>query len=330
MQSPSSYRRKKHVAILGGGFCGVASALELLKQGASVDLLDGNGVGSGASGVALGLLHPFVGARCRLNWQGEQGMMATLNLLSQAAAKLQDKELYRRVSLLRIATDEQQFKIWQGSAALYSSLKIYQENGLDGITVSDCYLIDCKRYLNGLFALCSDYGHFSFIRRNIQDLSELQSYDAILVAAGAATPALVPNLKTATNAIKGQILQLHTDGEEISLPTPCGIKAFLLPSNRQGKWYLGATYERTFASSEPDLKTAKRLLLDPMVESLPCLASARVVDCKSGIRLSAQSHQPFVEQVGLKTIAAAGLGSKGLLYHGLVAQRACSALLSIV
>ena len=78
------------VAVVGGGFAGVAAAFRTLEEanarGRAVELtlIDARGVGGGASGVAAGLLHPYT-PRGRTIWRGEEGAARARRLLDAAA-----------------------------------------------------------------------------------------------------------------------------------------------------------------------------------------------------------------------------------------------------
>ena len=67
------------VAVIGAGFCGLAVVWNLLNQlfqpNLEVTLFDKTAIGSGASGVAAGLLHPYAGAHAKLNWRGKEAWM---------------------------------------------------------------------------------------------------------------------------------------------------------------------------------------------------------------------------------------------------------------
>ena len=89
----------RHIAIVGAGFAGVATAYHVFRQVADahaeatadgktvapvrVTLIDEKGVAGGASGVAAGLLHPYT-PRGKIIWRGTEGVAATLELVEAA------------------------------------------------------------------------------------------------------------------------------------------------------------------------------------------------------------------------------------------------------
>ena len=64
----------KTIAIIGAGLAGLAVAYHILNknQNCTVTLFDQKGIAAGASGIAAGLLHPFVGARSKRNFEADE------------------------------------------------------------------------------------------------------------------------------------------------------------------------------------------------------------------------------------------------------------------
>ena len=79
--------QNKNVAIVGGGFAGVAAAY-ILSQNARVTLFDAIGIGAGASGASTGLLHPYAGEKGRRSWEADSAMEASKELLTVAAREM--------------------------------------------------------------------------------------------------------------------------------------------------------------------------------------------------------------------------------------------------
>src|SRR5262245_29809957 len=101
------------IAIVGGGFCGVAVAWYLLNHfppfpNLRLHLFDSKGIGRGASGIAAGLLHPFAGAHAKLNWRAFEGIRATQDLLKVASFTLQQRVTANNKGILRLALNEEQ------------------------------------------------------------------------------------------------------------------------------------------------------------------------------------------------------------------------------
>lgn len=60
----------------------------------------------------------------------------------------------------------------------------------------------------------------------------------------------------------------------------------------------------------------------PRIETfLPACTDYEVLECKSGVRVSGKaSYTPIVEKKDDKTWVVSGMGSRGLLYHALMAE----------
>jgi len=89
---------------------------------------------------------------------------------------------------------------------------------------------------------------------------------------------------------------------------------------------LGSTYEREFTDEKPCMETAQNLLR----EKLHTYAKeATILDCKAAVRVAVQGqYTPLVEKIAENTHVFTGLGSRGLLYHGLFGRALSQAILS--
>ncbi|KAL0055085.1 hypothetical protein WJX82_006839 [Trebouxia sp. C0006] len=111
----------KRYAIIGGGFAGAATAHYLAATASvvrpvTIHLYDIAGLGSGGSGAAGGLLHPF-SPKGKLLWQGQQAFETALELIAEAEAGAQqlsqqtgtaaDQFVWRQ-DILRPAADAKQ------------------------------------------------------------------------------------------------------------------------------------------------------------------------------------------------------------------------------
>ncbi len=101
-----------------------------------------------------------------------------------------------------------------------------------------------------------------------------------------------------------------TDKSEIS-------KGYMVHMGKDNFFSIGATYERKFSSSFPDIQTAKDLLQN----KLEPFTDRKIIGCKSGVRVCSKNHYfPIVERISDKVTVFTALGSRGLLYHGLLGR----------
>ena len=318
------------IAILGAGFCGLATALHLIKKGArDLVLFDPLGIGKGASGIAAGLLHPYAGARATKNLDADSGLTATLSLIQIAEAALNSPVITSK-GLFRPAVSSMQKKDFAETALLYPDVHWLTaetcklQYGLDqphpGIFIDSAITIDCEKYLEGMWKTASEAG-VSFEKKAIHSLEELHDFDRILITVGAAVKSLPELQNIKITPIKGQVLELDWPKERPPLSFPISSKAYLLRQPDGMKCIAGATFERNYLSEGPDLIVATNDILPKIQEIFPEINSAHITGCRSGIRASAARHQPLMTQVNQKSWILTGMGSKGLLYHALYAEK---------
>src|SRR5579871_5515020 len=134
------------IAIIGAGFAGLSLAWHLLNDPSHphVVLFDGKGVGGGASGIAPGLLHPYVGEHCRRNFMAEEGLAATNALL-----KISQNHVAEPVVLSEGVLRSPQDPIQEACLSSYPDV-ILSAPGKYLITSGKT--VNCKAYLQGLFS----------------------------------------------------------------------------------------------------------------------------------------------------------------------------------
>lgn len=109
------------IAIIGAGFCGLATAWHLLEEPGyryQVTIIDSMGIGEGASGVSAGLLHPYAGASAKLNRKGKEGYDAAFHLLNISSRALGRPVFSEDKGVLRLALTERQIHDFKKSNAL--------------------------------------------------------------------------------------------------------------------------------------------------------------------------------------------------------------------
>lgn len=317
------------VAILGAGLCGLAMAWNLAKTGNfQVTLFDPQGIGKGASGVAAGLLHPYTGARSRKNWRSTEGLEATLRLINVAESHLRST-VHTHHGLQRTALTKQQELDFSRCAKEHADVKwrtaeecqkaVPGTSHNPGIFIETAYVVDCEKYLEGLWLACAEHG-VQFQQQKIHSLKEVDSFDHVVVAMGAASNSLPELSHIAITPIKGQVLTLSWPENAALLPYPISSQAYLLMLPKEKRCIAGATFERDFEHEEPDEEYAKKNILPKIQAFFPEIDRAKVLTCRAGIRASTAHHHPLVINVGKGRWLLTGMGSKGLLYHALCAE----------
>lgn len=326
------------VAVIGAGFSGLAVAWHLLTHPSfsiqSLVLFDQKGIGGGASGIAAGLLHPFAGAHAKLNRFGREGMQATKELIQVAEKALKQPVAFEQ-GLLRPALNEEQCHDFKYCSQKYPDDAKWLESDAclalypyltqaPGVWFKDGITLHSMLYLQGLWQACSQLGAHLEIKK-ITSLDDLKEFDLKIFTLGAASGQFTTH---PLSLVKGQVLELAWPAELPVLPFPLNSQAYLLMEPNQKICLAGATFERGFNSEYPDQEKACLEILPKVEAVLPALKQCTVVNCYAGLRAVTPTHLPVIEQIGKQEWLLTGMGSKGLLYHALMAKQLVKQILS--
>jgi glycine/D-amino acid oxidase-like deaminating enzyme len=325
-----------HVAIIGAGFSGLAVAWYLLESHPDLHLtlFDSKGIGGGTSGMAAGLLHPFSGAHAKLNRMGREGMEATLDLL-QVASRALERPLFSSQPILRLALTSNQLNDFYACSEKYpadvewlSSEKC--QSLIPGITQAPGLLIHSaytvqSSYLDGLWQACKGKGA-QLEKQTIENLNDLKEFDLQIIATGAETKQFPECSHLSLTNVKGQILELQWPQELAPLPFPLNSHGYLLMNENRQTCLAGSTFEKQAIDSHPNIEIAKQDILPKVIAMMPALQSASIMNCYAGLRAVTPNHLPLIERIGEKQWVITGMGSKGLLYHALMAKRLAEAI----
>lgn len=304
-----------NIAIVGAGFAGLATAWQLV-QSHRVTLFDAVGIGGGASGIAAGLVHPYVGEQAKRSADADEALSDTLELLNIASAAL-GSPVYEASGMVRLALNGQQRADFFACALKYPDVQWLDPcppYAYPGIFIASALQVDCPGYLKGLFMACQGLG-LEFVVQKIENLRALDAFDLIILTTGA-DKLLCPQLPI--SQVKGQVLKLKWPKEVVKPPFPVNSKAYLIMQEND-TCLLGSTFEHTFSSPLPDMEMAKADLLPKIAPVYPELKE--VIECRAALRASTPTRKPLLSLVAPKCWVYAGLGSKGLLYHAFYAKR---------
>lgn len=313
------------VAIIGAGFSGLSVAWYLLNlSGCELTLFDSKGIGGGASGMAAGLMHPYVGEDGRRSFLADEGMQASLELIEAAEGAL-GQRVARREGVLRYTVSEEQNQSFLAHCELFDDIEPYGEHCFhfkSGVTV------DCPRYLEGLWQTLSARGT-QLIIQEVADLQELKGFDHIIVAAGAGISGFAELEGLKYSMLKGQVLHCRAP-EGLALPEKSLIcKGYVALTEQKGICHIGSTYERTYSDLLPDPGLAKSLLFPNIARLVPEIDKWEVLECKPALRVIRKGHYfPISAQISDSLWVLGAMGSRGLLYHGLVGKTLAAAVIS--
>lgn len=329
----------KNIAVIGGGFAGLATLYHLKKHfTGEFSLFDPRELGENASGISAGLLHAYAGAKGKLVRDGREGYAATLELL-EFAQRHTKKEVAQKKGFLRIALREEQKQFFLDSSKKYhEDLEWWEAEQCQqaisalsphpGIFIPSAYSIQTLHYLEGLWEGLRKEG-VNWVKKEVRSLKELDAYDLVIVAGGAFTREIKECQHLPINQIKGQIAELEWPADLPALPYPIGSKMYIIPNPSKGTCMVGATFERNFISKDPDEVVFRERLLPELQELLPSFKTPKIISIRSGLRASAPRHLPMIHQLSERHWVLTGFGSKGLLYHSLYAKRAVELTQSI-
>ena len=314
-------------AVVGQGCAGLASAYHLLRQHSlqfrnqsiHIDMYDAFGIGSGATGVAAGLLHPF-GVSGKLLWQGQPAYQKAVDLI-QAASKTHedDGRFWNKMGLFRPAKNEKQRRQFVKNIGLVGTrdhelLHAYcvgndgkaavSDDDVTGFYIPEGIVLDTKQYLEAIWSLCKKIArdsnssidiHCAAIQ-SLKDLHAHSAYDAIIIATGAA----INEIEEVRNALDLDLCHGYTV-EITSTDGPARCTSILgnpyIAYQGNNRAIVGATQTHGFTSlqaldvcmkkgiddSPEALATAEQLLAD--AQSIdPHLTDWSILSVRSGVR----------------------------------------------
>ncbi|MES2123026.1 MAG: FAD-binding oxidoreductase [Chlamydiota bacterium] len=313
-----------HVAILGAGFAGLSTAWHLLEGGAEVTVFDPKGIGGGASGIAAGLLHPYVGEQGRRTLFATEGMKASEFLFEVAQAHTEKKVVLSR-GIVRYTQEQEQEETFTSHIAAHGDVA---RVGDHQFLITSGMTVDCSAYLEGLWHAARKRGAH-LVEKAMTSLSQLGEYDQIVIAAGAGVWQLEECQGLPISAIKGQVLECKVPEQIPPFSQSCICKGYLAVSDRERICYIGSTYERQDLSEEAQPERVKRELFPKIALFFPEVEQLEVVGCKAAIRVGKKGHYaPTVKRVRPGVWVFTGLGSRGLLYHAYCGNFLARAILS--
>lgn len=330
------------IAILGAGFAGLATTWYLLhhSQGSvTVDLYDPLPIGGGTSGLSSGLLHLYAGKHAIKIKEGEKKLQRANQLFSEASRAIGGSCVLSK-GILRPAVTPSQIEDFKRAAEANDETEWWDKEkcegqvpGLEipsaggGLFIKQGLTIDVETYLQGLWKACALLGT-QFYQRAVINENELQHYDKVIFTTGSSIRDIKSLSALPVEGIKGQVLILQWPDYLPTLPFSLISEGYLTIGKDLKTCQAGATFERTFASPEPDLEIALPLIRKKIASFFPEINDFKVLECKAGVRAAGKNtHLPLMGRSNERVWFLTGLGSKGLLNHGYLGELLAQALL---
>ncbi len=331
------------IAILGGGFAGIAVAWHLFRelQGAArIDIFDPAPVVLGASRISMGILNPFMGKQARYAWKGEEAVQETHVLLTAAAQALQAPLILSKGLLRPALTEEaiQEFQVraqkypkealwWSSTECCHAIPGLYLQLHQGGLYFPQALTVSVDTYLSGLWRSVECHGA-QYLKMSALTEALVAEYDHFIMTIGAHSRSLQALAPLPITRIKGQILELEWPSSLPPLPMSLSGEGQIVMTQGNRSCLVGATYEKEFTTMDPDPEFARKEILKKITPFFPAIANAKTIDCRARMRAAAPNHLPLIGRINEKMWFLTGLGSKGLLYHGLAAHQLVRALLA--
>lgn len=311
-----------NIAIIGAGFSGLAASWYLAVAGHKVTVFDRGGIGFGASGIAAGLLHPFMPNKATLSWQALSGMQETLKLLKVANVSPMEgilrpcvnEELEKEFFSISQTFQETE---WWGAEKVRDTLPYLLPQ--PALFLKNGYVIDSKAYLEGLWKASLSLGA-TLVIQEIHSLSELSAFDQVIVTTGSSHIEETKHIPT--TCIKGQIIELSWDMPE-PLPFSLNSGAYVVMGKENRSCFVGATFERKFSTFEAEPEKARSELCVKVAAFSPQISKLPFIGCRAGVRSYTRNRLPLIVRLSERAWCLTGMGAKGLLYHALMAKKLC-------
>ncbi len=265
-----------------------------------------------ASSIAGGLMHPYPGEHCLRSKWATEGMEHS-RALFRVAEEAIGRPVYREGVLRRVQNDAQRARMQEHAKVFHDVEQIET----DAFWIPSAATVFSSLYLKGLKKAIAQRGA-NIISQTIQTLRELESFDTIILAVGAGICKFPECAHLPIQLVKGQIL--HCLGTKIPEKSVVS-KGYVAIAEDPHQCVVGSTYEH-IDSFQADIECATSLLVPQISLFFPAVQEFVISDCQAGVRVVRRgNYLPLVVQLNAKTWVVTALGSRGLLYHALLAKR---------
>jgi glycine/D-amino acid oxidase-like deaminating enzyme len=327
---------QKDFIIVGQGLAGTAVALNLLKQGASVMVMDGQKT-INASIAAAGMYHPMVFKQLTTCWLGQDALDFAEQFYPEQE-KIMGSTYFHPTPMLRVFGSAFEAQDWarKSTDPLFSELiesplqalpdKVIAPHG--AAYVKRAGWLDTSAYLSAAA---------SFLRNNHSYLEEQLEHEAIrttptgieykditakaIIFCEGHAGQMMPALNNAFSITCGDDLDVEIPDAE---PIMMNGGAYLIPRGNQ-IFRLGATYFRPpFSESE---EIGKAQLIQKLRKILDC--DIKVIRQMRAYRPNIKDRRPLIGGIAgkEKQYVFNGMGSKGVLHAPLLAAHFADHLL---
>ena len=323
--------------VVGAGLAGACAAAVLARAGPLV-VLDAVGPAAGASGAAAGLVHAFTGQRARRAAQATEARAALDRAADRAGVPVEASGVLRPAATARQASDFAAAARDAPAEASWLPPDAVAERwpgvtaALGALWIPGGGHVDVPALVRGLLAAAQRDGAdlrtdrltdwFEDPAGRVVAVADRESVAAerLVLCPGYGIAALPRLAGLPFGFVRGQTVTL-----DAALPAGAPAVAggvYVVPTRRGV--VVGATFEHTFSSLDPDPETSL-VLRERAAHLVPALAGAAVLDARVGVRVTVPAtvspdRRPRLEPLSERVWLFAGLGSRGLLTAPLLAE----------
>jgi glycine oxidase len=335
--------------VVGAGLAGMSIAVALIDSGWKVMLIDQNKLGSGSSGVPIGLINPAAAKQANLSWNAKACISATGELLERTRP-FSDRDFFKKSGVLRPSVDTATLEAFSTSLQRHNYpagwAKWMDRTEIDtfhpglnhsggALWINEGYTVDVSSYLSALCRLLQTSGVEVVLEMSLQTViwaNNSHKWDLLLtngrhiqathvVNATGSSTIDDPDWKwLPVHKIKGQ-MAVYTSNEVLAWKHAIAGRGYTAHLNGYD-WAVGSTFEHNYGDENPDEAGLK--YLESKVDSmLPNLRTQSTLQSQwAGIRMGTPNRLPIVGEHPTQNgkWVFTGLGSKGLLLSAYVGQ----------
>ncbi|MGZ3904174.1 MAG: NAD(P)/FAD-dependent oxidoreductase, partial [Bacteroidia bacterium] len=330
--------QKRDFILTGQGLAGSILALELLKAGKSILVVDEPSMSS-CSKAAGGIYNPVVFKRLTQSWMAERTLPYMLEFFDEAE-KLFGKKLVYPTKIAKVFANENEEDLWKKKAANELAevidKKIYSAttdetlafvNGNYSFVTAGGYvdvpgfLALTKKYLLEKGALVNevfDFNSFSENENGVQYKNVLAGKIIFCQGHLSVSNPYFSNVKF--KPAKGEVLTIYC--EKLNATSVVTKDIFILPLAEKHTFKIGATYDWDDLTDTPTQK-AKHSLEEKLKQFMS--HSYRIIDHQAGVRPSTIDRRPAIGfNPGHKNIGIFnGFGTKSVMLAPWFAKHFC-------
>lgn len=330
-------KNKKTILIVGAGLSGICVALQLLKKGCEITIIDNQT--NFSSRIAAGLINPLVFRRMTKSWRVDD-FIPFIKKYYKNLEEITGHSFFHELPMRRLFSSEQERDFWL-EKQLREEFEPYMhkvndadmnfdlvKNPFGSGRVKETFYIDVIPFLDGTKEWLRKKATIinEEFDQNIIEGTTYKSviYDDVIFCQGYLNPDNIFFNDLPLDQTKGQTLTIKSNQliDNVSLNRKC----FMLPKG-EGVFKIGSTYEW----NDPSTNITKESR-DELLKNLSYIIDeeVEVLNQEAGIRPTTRDRRPLIgTHKNIKNYHIFnGLGAKGYMLAPLICEEFCDYLLN--